>query len=1378
MKYLLHAVPVAAAVIAVFVGVLAAGQRTASAAALGQISFRETATTTSDAVSLASNDAAANNVVGVLVTDSDLAGAGTITVAITSDSDATGFVMTLTETSAGSPSFVGTLTISATSTLATPPTIGARHLERVTATYTDLDSGFGTLNIPVSLTVDAQAPAISSLSPADGSSTDQVVTFSGKVSDAEAAVAASDHLSIMVDGTDFGDFADFTSLSGQFSFTVTLFLSAGDHAWQVTARDAAGNPATSDATLGTPGAQAHSLTAVGDVEVTPISPVPTLFNLTVDGAGDPSGVSNDPAASNTVTVRADQEPGATLTPLVRNPTRDVSFSLALTETAAPGAAEGTVQYTGSFDVVQVAEEDPPAGDLGATHGDTIQVIVAPLFNSLTVDTVGPVLSNLMPSDGTITNAETLVFSVEVRDEDSGVDETVGGGALTSIFFLINQTEDSTTTASIVPIFDISDITEGGTKVGVKVSRNFNFVGEVWVSAKAKDNAGNESIFDADETADGIQMAKVIIDRDAPTLRDAFTGVWYDSVGKELRFNDPKKIIVLFDTGLTNLDPASVEASDFAVGSHDVVKAEVFDSDPATSIVAELETVNIRSSVFLTLQNELGADETPQVAIIGDGVKDKAGNTQVSGQVSASDAIAPPVIAAEPAVSVAEGDAGETAVADVLVTLSVRHTHPVSVQYDTSDGDATVGDGDYERASGATLVIPAGNATGTIQITVHGDDIYEVHETFTVTLTTSTDATISPTAASTTVTIMDDDAAPVLSIADVTVAEGASTSTAEVVVTLTGKTQLGASVSFTTSDTGAAAAAKADVDYQSTSGVMNFAAFTTTAVAAKAIHVNILEDEVDEFDEGFLVQLFGAADASVVDGEAAVTIADNDPAPTLSITVIDDTMSEFGFEGTGSRVDVVLTGASSAGVSVDVDLSGTATVGVDYKTTTLSLLWDPDESGAKSYDLHVKDDAIEEDFETIVLTLANAVTTATSSEGVLIGATSTGMVAIIDDEPAVGVVTVTSRGEAMGGDQFFLVIAGTNSPAMGLDDKTLLGASTTGPYITIDAPIANVDEVLARMLGLDEVRSKAATHVMYGRLPDPLPRLMVDYSVTLSYSSATDIIVTTTLDVVTSRTNRSFYLDPGPNFTGLGLVPDDSSIATLLLQEVPNANPAFEATVKAANDRSVRLSDVVETVFAFEFDSDGGWITYSTDNPLTGVGPASGGLTDLAPHQGTIIETRRTVTPALSSAMDVFDKVTVPGVGEVAVPVRMDIDGPFLDLSGGFEPVTQELRVGFNLLAPHAWAPTPFDTVFGGSGGIDIGQLYSSAISLARDVAVFPLPPDTIIADIIERVVTESAAVGDHVPPGTIDPTLTYWIKVAETSPQVKPALTATSPSGP
>ena len=72
--------------------------------------------------------------------------------------------------------------------------------------------------------------------------------------------------------------------------------------------------------------------------------------------------------------------------------------------------------------------------------------------------------------------------------------------------------------------------------------------------------------------------------------------------------------------------------------------------------------------------------------------------------------------------------------------------------------------DYTATSG-TLTIAAGATSGTFNVPILADTLDENNETATITLSAASNATISDSTA--TLTITDDDAAPSLSIPDVT-----------------------------------------------------------------------------------------------------------------------------------------------------------------------------------------------------------------------------------------------------------------------------------------------------------------------------------------------------------------------------------------------------------------------------------------------------------------------------------------------------------------------------------------------------------------------------------------------------------------------------------
>ena len=88
------------------------------------------------------------------------------------------------------------------------------------------------------------------------------------------------------------------------------------------------------------------------------------------------------------------------------------------------------------------------------------------------------------------------------------------------------------------------------------------------------------------------------------------------------------------------------------------------------------------------------------------------------------------------VTVSEGNNGSTD-AVFTVTLSNASAAPVSVDFASSDGTATVADNDYTAVNG-TLTIPAGQSTGTITVQINGDARDELNtETYSVTLSNPT-----------------------------------------------------------------------------------------------------------------------------------------------------------------------------------------------------------------------------------------------------------------------------------------------------------------------------------------------------------------------------------------------------------------------------------------------------------------------------------------------------------------------------------------------------------------------------------------------------------------------------------------------------------------
>ena len=212
-------------------------------------------------------------------------------------------------------------------------------------------------------------------------------------------------------------------------------------------------------------------------------------------------------------------------------------------------------------------------------------------------------------------------------------------------------------------------------------------------------------------------------------------------------------------------------------------------------------------------------------------------------------------------------------------------------------------------------------------------------------------------------VRNDSPEPELSVADLTVDEGAGT--AEFTVTLDVASGETVTVDYATSD----GTAEAGSDYTAKSGTLTIAAGQTS----KDIEVALTDDSLSEAGEDFTLTLNNASNAGIDVGTATATITDNESTPTLTITDAKRDGRRCRFEFT-----VTLDPASSSDVTVEyATTDGTATAdsadpdGADYTAPASGAQLTISASQTSgTISIATGDDTVFEADETFTVTLAS------------------------------------------------------------------------------------------------------------------------------------------------------------------------------------------------------------------------------------------------------------------------------------------------------------------------------------------------------------------------------------------------------------------------
>ncbi len=327
----------------------------------------------------------------------------------------------------------------------------------------------------------------------------------------------------------------------------------------------------------------------------------------------------------------------------------------------------------------------------------------------------------------------------------------------------------------------------------------------------------------------------------------------------------------FTVTLSSAAPAGGVKFDLATADGTAFAASDYTSSQVTGVVIPEGQSTYQFQVQVTGDADLEPNETFFVNVtnvVGATVTDGQGqgtivNDDSPGAISVAD------------VTIGEGDSGTTPGAFTL-TRSGGSAGTVTVDYTiTLPGGAGGADSsDVSATLTGTVTFLAGETSATIPFTVNGDVTNEPNETFTVALSNPTGgATISDGSA--TATITNDDAPPAATIADASIAEGAQgVSYLTFTVTLSKSAIDPVTIDYATAPGTAAAGS----DFLSVSGQLSFAAGETV----KTVTVPIVGDQVPEPSETFTVTLSNPTNATIADGSATGTIANDDGAAYYSL----------------------------------------------------------------------------------------------------------------------------------------------------------------------------------------------------------------------------------------------------------------------------------------------------------------------------------------------------------------------------------------------------------------------------------------------------------------------------------------------------------------
>ena len=643
---------------------------------------------------------------------------------------------------------------------------------------------------------------------------------------------------------------------------------------------------------------------------------------------------------------------------------------------------------------------------------------------------------------------------------------------------------------------------------------------------------------------------------------------------------------------TDVAATPTEGSDMATADEDYESASGTLNFPAGETEMMIPVVLI--------DDELDEHREEFVVTLGNAVHGVLGTETATGAIEDDDE--------PPTISIADASGGESDGAVMFaVSLDAPSGLPVTVDWSTgvaatpSQGAdmATAGE-DYESASG-TLNFPAGETGMTIRVVLIADELVEIREEFVVTLGNPMYAVLGTETA--TGGIEGDDE-PTISIADAS--GGESDGPLMFAVSLDAPSVLPVTVDWST-DVAATPSqgsdmATADDDYESASGTLNFPAGETEMM----IPVKLVNDELDEHREEFVVTLGNAVHGVLETETATGAIEDDDEPPTISIA------DASGGESDGPMMFAVsLDAPSGLPVTVDwsTDVAATpsqgsdmATVDEDYESASGTLNFPAGET-EMMIPVELVSDELYEHREEFVVTLSNPMYAVLGTE------TATGAIED-DDEPPTISIADASGGESDGPLMFAVSLDAPSGLPVTFDwatapDSAVAGEDFEAGSGSLTIPAGEMSGMVVVNVVADDVHEATETFTvmlsgaMYGTLADatatgtitdddPPPTLAVADTTAAESAGRIDFTVTlmgaTALPASVAWATSPGTADAGDDYTtssgSLSFAPGETSMSfsvPVVSDALYEGSETFTVTLSGSTNSTLSVATATGTI---------------------------------------------------------------------------------------------------------------------------------------------------------------------------------------------------------